>query len=412
MPGLQSIPAPLRKKLAAARRLASKKKKPLYLVGGAVRDLFLGRAVTDLDLAVEGDGVAFARALARELGARPRPHERFGTVTLELPDGSRLDVASTRAETYDTHGALPRVAAAPLEQDLARRDFTINAMALRIAPQRLPVLIDPFGGARDLERRTIRMLQEASPQDDPTRAFRAVRYANRLRFRIDPGTRRWIGEAARLRAFDAVSGDRLRRELRLLFSEPDPARAVRLMGTLGIDRKVDPDLRHDAPVLASLRRAEGLSRRHPGTTTWLLFLLVWSGGLDPAAVERLSRRLSLAGEESRRLRSFFSLLADLREDPARASPSALLARGTCPDEIAAAAARLGGPAGRRLERALRVFSTRLAIGGADLIAAGIAAGPSIGGALKVTLAARRDGKISKREELAFAVREARRTETR
>jgi tRNA nucleotidyltransferase (CCA-adding enzyme) len=392
-----------------ARRLAVKKRLPLYLVGGAVRDLHLGRPVTDLDLAVEGDGMAFARALARELGARPSPHERFGTVTLEFPDGSRLDIASTRAETYDAPGALPRVAAAPLGRDLARRDFTINAIALQLAPRRRPVLIDPFGGARDIGSGTIRMLHETSPQDDPTRAFRAVRYANRLRFRIDPSTRRWIGQAARHGAFDEVSGDRMRRELRLLFSEPDCARAVRLMGALGIDRMVDPDLRHDKPVLASLRRAEGIARRQPGQTTWLLFLLVWSGELDPSARERLSRRLSLAGEAERRLRSFSALLGDLREDPSRVTPSALLERVTYPDEIAAAAALLGGAAGRRLERALRVSSTRLQIRGRDLIAAGIAAGPRIGLALKVTLAARRDGRIPSSGELAFAIREARGT---
>ncbi len=391
-----------------ARRLALRKQLPLYLVGGAVRDLLLGRSVTDLDLAVEGDGVAFARALAREVGARPSVHERFGTATLEFADGSRLDVASTRSETYEARGALPRVAAAPLVRDLARRDFTINAIALRLAPQSRPVLVDPFGGERDLERRTIRMLHEASALDDPTRAFRAVRYANRLGFRIDSRTRRWIGDAVERRAFDAVSGDRVRRELRLLFSESHRARAVRLMGALGIDRVVDPALRHDAPILASLRRGEGIARRHPGRTTWLLFLLVWSGALDPAARERLSRRLSLAGEEARKLRSLSTLLAELREEPSRATASSLLGRGYSSDEIAAAAARLDGPAGRRLERALRVSSTRLEIGGRHLIAAGIAAGPRIGRALEVTLAARRDGKISKREELAFALRMARR----
>ncbi len=406
-PDLRQLPPALRRRVEAARRLAVEKRLPLYLVGGAVRDLLLHRCVCDVDLTVQGDGIALGRSLARRLRARPHPHERFGTVTLEFDDGSRLDVASTRAENYEARGALPRVAAAPLDRDLARRDFTINAMALRIAPQRRPVLIDPFGGARDLESKTIRMLHEASPLDDPTRAFRAVRYANRLRFRIDSRTRRWIAGAARLGAFDSVSGDRIRRELRLLFSEPERARAVRLMGALGIARAVDPALRHDAPILASLRRAEGLARRHPGRTTWLLFLFVWSGALDAAALERLSRRLSLAGEEGKRLRSFSSLLGDLRMDPSRATPSALLARGSCPDEIAAAAALLGGPAGRRLDRALRVSSTRLTIGGRDLIAAGIVAGPRIGHALRVTLSARRDGKISRREELAFAVRAAR-----
>ncbi len=374
-----------------------------------MRDLLLHRRVFDVDLAVEGDGVAFGRSLARRLRARPRAHERFGTVTLEFDDGSRLDVATTRAETYETRGALPRVAAAPLERDLARRDFTINAMALRIAPQRRPVLIDPFGGARDLQRETIRMLHEASPLDDPTRALRAVRYANRLRFRIDARTRRWIASAVRLDALDAVSGDRIRRELQLLLSEPDRARAVRLLGALGIARAVDPALRHDPPTLASLRRAEEIARRYPGRTTWLLFLLAWCGALDAAALARLSRRLSLAGEEERRLRSFPAFLGELREDPSGATPSALLARGACPEEIAAAAALLGGPAGRRLDRALRASLTRLSIGGRDLVAAGIAPGPRIGHALNVTLSARRDGKISRREELAFAVRAARRT---
>jgi hypothetical protein len=183
---------------------------------------------------------------------------------------------------------------------------------------------------------------------------------------------------------------------------------VRLMGTIGIDNTVDPALRHDAQTLASLRRAEAFARRHPGRTTWLLFLLVWAAGTDPAAVERLSRRLSLAGEDARRLRSFSALLGELREAPSLAAPSTLLARGAGPDEIAAAAALLGGPASRRLDRALRVFSTRLAIKGRDLVAAGIAVGPDIGRALRITLAARRDGRISGAQELAFAVATARR----
>ncbi len=373
-----------------------------------MRDLLLGRPVFDVDLAAEGEAIAFGKSLARRLRARARPHERFGTVTLEFDDGSRLDVASTRAETYEAHGALPRVAAAPLERDLARRDFTINAIAVRIAPRRRPVLIDPFGGARDLARKIIRMLHEASPRDDPTRALRAVRYANRLRFRIDSRTRRWIGDAARLGAFDAVSGDRIRRELKLLLSEPGRAGAARLLGALGIARAIDPALKHDATILKRLRAAEDIARRHPGRTTWLLFLLVWSGSFDAGERERLSRRLSLAGAEERGLRSFASLLADLRADSPRATPSVLLARGSSPDEIAAAAVLLGGAAARRMDRALRISSTRLSIGGRDLIAAGVSAGPRVGHALRATLSARRDGKISRGEELAFALRAARR----
>lgn len=365
----------------------------------------LGQPVRDLDLAVEGDGVAFGKALARPLGARPRVHERFGTVALELGDGSRVDVASTRAETYESRGALPRVTPAPLARDLARRDFTINAMAIRLVPGR-PALLDPLGGARDIEKKLVRMLHRGSPVDDPTRALRAVRYANRLGFRIEARTRGWIDRAVRTGAFEAVSGDRLRRELRLLFAEENRARAVALLCSLGLERGIDPVLSCGPGALRSLRRAEKIAARHPGMTGWLLYLLAWAGRLKPAQAEALARRLSLAGEERKRLLGWPAALAQLRREATRITPSRALASGFSADEVAAAAALGIRGGGRRLENILDALETRLSIRGRDLIAAGVPAGPRIGRALEVTLRALRDGRVSRQGELAFAVRAA------
>jgi tRNA nucleotidyltransferase (CCA-adding enzyme) len=366
-----------------------------------VRDLFLRRPLIDVDVVVEGDAPAFARRLAGALGVPARVHERFGTATLPLPGAGQLDVAGSRRETYAGPGALPRVEPAPVEEDLGRRDFTINAMALELEPGRR--LLDPFGGKADLERRVVRMLHPASAIDDPTRAFRAARYANRLGFRVDRATRGWIAQASRSRAFDAVSGDRLRRELRLLFSEENRAGAARLLRDLGLDESIDPALPRDASILRRLRRAEAIAGRHPGETTWLLYLLAWTSRLDHAAQERLARRLSLAGEEARKIRSWPQVFEALRAEGPGKSPSRTLARGVSADELAAAAATLAGTTGRRLERALAARKTRLAIAGRDLLAAGVPAGREIGEALKATLSARQDGKISRRQELAFAL---------
>jgi len=370
-----------------------------------VRDLFLGRAPVDLDMVVVGDGPAFARRLGRALSVPVRVHERFGTATLRIPGVGPLDVARSRRETYAGPGALPRVEPAPVAEDLGRRDFTINAMALELAPGRR--LLDPFGGRADLARRVVRMLHSQSAIDDPTRAFRAVRYANRLGFRVDSQTRRAIARASGSGAFDAVSGDRLRRELRLLFAEEDRAGAVALLRALGLDRMIDPALPREASVLPRMRRAEAIAARHPGQTSWLLYLLVWTSGLDDSARERLSRRLSLTGDEALGLRTWPAVFEALRAGGPAQSPSTILAHESSVDVLAAAAATVGGVLGRRLETALGARQTRLTIGGKDLLAAGLPAGREIGEALEATLSARRNGKISPRQELAFALTTAR-----
>jgi tRNA nucleotidyltransferase (CCA-adding enzyme) len=393
--------------LALPRTLARREGLRLFVVGGAVRDLLLRRPVEDVDLAVEGDAVLFARRLAAELRIRPRLHERFGTATLELPGGSRIDLATTRRESYERAGALPRVRPGPIEEDLMRRDFTIHAMALEIAPGRRMRLLDPSGGRRDLRSRLLRMLHPESPFDDPTRAFRAARYANRLGFQVETTTRAWIRKAVRARAFDAVSGDRLRREVRLLFSEKNRAGAVAWMGRLHLASTLHPSLRSGAAVAAPLRCVERLAVGMRVRTTWLLYLLIWARPLSARDLEALSRRLDLTGEERRTLLEWRKTRKTLALG-LRGRTVWRPVTGVSPDELLAAAALLPGRLDRRrLRRMLSAKPLSLAIQGRDLLAAGVPSGPVIGRALAQTLSARRRHAISRKEELEYALQTAR-----
>ena len=162
----------------------------VYLVGGTVRDLLLGEPSFDVDIAVEGDAIALAEALAQALGGRVRTHRKFGTAAVFYGERGRVDVVTARTESYDAPAVLPSVEHAGIHDDLFRRDFTINAMAVSLREDDLGQLVDPFGGRTDLEARRIRVLHARSFVDDPTRIFRAVRYENRLGFRMDEETLR------------------------------------------------------------------------------------------------------------------------------------------------------------------------------------------------------------------------------
>ena len=380
----------------------------LFLVGGVVRDMLLGRPVKDLDFVVEGDAAGFARRIAAKLEGRVREHGRFQTAGVEIGDGIRIDVAAARRETYDSPGSLPRVAPASLPDDLARRDFTINAMALELSPAARPRLYDPLGGRRDLSRRRLAFLHPLSATDDPTRAFRAVRYANRLGFRIAPETAAAVAGALRAGAFDSVSGDRLRRVLELLFAELRPAAAVKRLGALGLVPALGARLPVSADSLRRLRRAERISQDWPSAGGWLLFLLVWASDRPVADLLGLAARLSLQGESGRAVRAWATTRRRLGQLRTQRRPSAIrrLLEGLSAPERGALAALLPRPAATRvLEVARR--PVRLRIGGRDLVAAGVPAGPGLGRALAATLAAREDGMISADEELDFALRRSR-----
>ena len=245
----------------------------VYLVGGTIRDLLLGEKSFDVDIAVEGDAIAFAYALAGALGGRATPHQRFGTAIVSYGDDERIDVVTTRTEFYDAPGALPMVERAGLREDLFRRDFTINAMAASLGTVDFGRLVDPYGGRADLDARVLRVLHNLSFIDDPTRIFRGVRYETRHGFRFEDHTARLLRGCIEMGLVGDLSSSRLRDELVALLEEPGAAAGIRRLGELGADRAIHPHLRGDDEAAALFARASELrdelgSTSRAGTSDW------------------------------------------------------------------------------------------------------------------------------------------------
>ncbi|MBI5243073.1 MAG: CCA tRNA nucleotidyltransferase [Elusimicrobia bacterium] len=230
----------MKRRLIFLAEEARRQRAALYAVGGCVRDWLLGRRTFDIDLAVEGDSQALARAAARLWGASLEVFDRFGTVCLRLSDGSRVDFARARAETYERPAALPRVQPASIHEDLRRRDFTLNAMARRITTDGLGDVLDPFGGRADLKAKLLRVLHPKSFEDDPTRIFRAARYAARFGLRVEEETARLIEDAVRKDTPGLLSRERIRQELLRTLEEDEPGPAMGLLKEWGLAKAIHP----------------------------------------------------------------------------------------------------------------------------------------------------------------------------
>jgi tRNA nucleotidyltransferase (CCA-adding enzyme) len=367
---------------------------PCYLVGGAVRDLLLGTDSLDLDIAVEGDAELVAAELGARLGGTVRTHGRFGTATVEA-DGLRLDLAGTRRESYPQPGALPEVEPASLTEDLGRRDFTINAMALSLGAADLGTIHDPQGGRDDLEAGLVRVLHPRSFEDDPTRLLRAVRYAARLGFAIEPDTERLAREAISDGALGTVSGQRVRDELMDLLAEVEAPRAVELMGELGLAEALQSGLRADPELVASAKLAAAETGADP-TLVALAALCRGSSDEIDAWVEGLGLEGAARDAVLRAARRGESLAGELRRDMPPSELHALLSPE--PPETLALALAHGARAEPVLEFVSRLRGVRLEIDGADLLAAGVPESPALGRALEATLALKLDGAVTGRDE--------------
>ncbi|MFQ5960326.1 MAG: CCA tRNA nucleotidyltransferase, partial [Candidatus Methylomirabilales bacterium] len=314
--------------IKSARILGERRGVAVYLVGGPVRDLMLGRASADLDLTVAGDGVAYARALAAHLGAQVTIHAQFGTATLILRDGLRLDVATARREKYLHPAALPQVFPGTIHDDLFRRDFTMNAMAVRVVP-RPGELLDPFGGRKDLIRGFLRVLHEESYRDDPTRIFRGARYAARYRLRFSPRDRRLIRDVLGEDVLQRLSRERLFRELRLVLDEPTPEAALKILQNRGVLKTLDPALTVDDTAVAQMRRVRHAWQRFNRVETssrprrWRIYLLVLLLCVPPTVRRRVAERLGVKGPPldalMAELRDFAFLQEQLQKQSLRAS---------------------------------------------------------------------------------------------
>jgi tRNA nucleotidyltransferase (CCA-adding enzyme) len=349
--------------LEAVREAATE---PVYLVGGAVRDLLLGRTRADVDLVVVGDAVA----LAARLGGAEKEHERFGTVKVDV-SGHEIDIATARTETYPEPGALPEVApASDIEADLARRDFAVNAMAIPL--QGAPRLIDPHRGRGDLEEGVLRVLHPRSFEDDPTRAIRAARYGSRFGFALEPET----FELLRRADLATVSADRRRAELERLAAEPTGRVGLGLLAGWGLI-----DLREGGVEL--MKAVEELLKQPEWAALVPREQALIAAALGPEGAERV-----LASMPTPRP-------GEAVEVAERRDPVELI---------------LGRALGASwLDRYLAVWSkVELEIDGADLIAAGVSQGPAIGRGLRAAKSKRLEGEISGREqELAAALEAAR-----
>jgi tRNA nucleotidyltransferase (CCA-adding enzyme) len=227
-----------------------------YAVGGFVRDLFLYRGDEDLDIVIEGDGIAFAREYGRISGARIHTHEKFGTAVIIYPDGFTIDVASARMEYYKFPAALPVVELSSIKLDLYRRDFTINTLAVQLNPERFGILIDFFNAQKDIKEKAIRVLHNLSFVEDPTRVFRAIRFEQRFGFTIGRLTTGLIQNAVRMDFFRELSGRRVFNELQLILQEENPAAAVARLNDFGLLRVVHPGLVCDKAMLARLNAVQ------------------------------------------------------------------------------------------------------------------------------------------------------------
>jgi tRNA nucleotidyltransferase (CCA-adding enzyme) len=372
----------------------------VYLVGGTVRDLMLQGEPPDFDFVVEGD----LETVIGALGVPSAAYDRFGTATVRL-DGHRYDFARARRETYSAPGALPDVEPAGIEEDLKRRDFTVNAMALGLGGPRAGSLLSVDAAREDLKRRQLRVLHDASFVDDPTRTLRLARYAGRLSFQVEPHTLQLLGAALAGGALRTVSGTRVGSELRLLAGEADPLGGFAALRRLGLDRALAPAFGLADPELA--RRA--LKLLPPDGDRAALVLAAACLGIDAAQLPRFLDGLAFeAGDRDTIVAAATEAepMAAALESARRPSEIATAVGERARPELVALAGAMG-PADKARRWLDDLRDVRLEIDGTDLLAAGVPAGPAVGVGLRAAWSAKLDGRVKGREaELAEALRAA------
>ncbi|MFH1648067.1 MAG: CCA tRNA nucleotidyltransferase [Chloroflexota bacterium] len=383
--------------IRAAGDLAQRRQQRLYLVGGVVRDLLLGRDNLDIDLVVEGDAIKLAEEIASTYRAKVTPHPRFGTARLEWK-GGRADLATARAESYAHPGALPTVQPGTINEDLARRDFTVNAMAEELNPRHYGELLDPHGGRRDIAARLVRVLHDRSFTDDATRIWRAIRYEQRLDFQIESATLKLLKRDINM--LSTVSGDRVRHELELVLKEESPEKSLRRAGELGVLGKLHPALRGDDWLAETF----ALARQGQADLSPQLYLSLLAYRLTAPELDSLISYLRLPKASAETLRDTLALKENIKElSTSGLSPSRIydLLHGHSPTAINALCLASGSPnAAGHCELYSGVLrNVHPSLTGEDLKKMGVPEGPGIKKILLKLREARLDGRVdSKRQE--------------
>ena len=393
MTHFDQLPNTQKRALDIVREEAAEKHCRPYLVGGPVRDLLLGRAFTDVDLTLEEDASTFARALAKRVSGRVRSHPQFMTYKVIANDLPEIDIATARKERYRQPGALPTVMSGHLNDDLLRRDFSINAVALDLATDQLK---DPANGVADIERRIVRVLHDESFADDPTRILRAIRFATRLGFAIDAHTRELLDRAIRDGALGTISKERVWRELLLAFDEPDAPAVVSALNDAGVLRAF---LTSPAPNLGTrLQQMRDAMANNPELDRAVLYTAaLLYGNASPVDLEgsglsqKRARNVMHIANELPRL---VDALAEARSDAQRFR----LLRHASPEMLSLIGATTPGERSH-VERFQDYRNFRLPLRGTDLE---VPLGPHVAKALERTREAVFTGEIAENEARSFA----------
>ena len=375
----------------------------VYLVGGMVRDVLLERPPGDPDLLVQEvlpamDAAArFGSLLAGALGGSVSAPSQFGTVKVEA-GGLAVDIATARRETYESSGALPTVRPGTIDGDMGRRDFTVNAIAVDLAPGRFGTILNSHGGVDDVNSRVLGVLHDDSFTDDPTRAFRAVRYEARLRLHMSMFTEASLRRS--LRHVDALSGDRVRHEFERIFAEPAPEAVLARADELGLLEAVLPGLTWSAAM-----REAAPSMREAGPTGYVALL---ASPLSQEDAEQLTERLNAPREWAKVIEDTVLVWEQLPHlAPADIAPSGVydLLESAAPEAVLAWAALSTGAVATRLRDYLdKLRHVRPLLTGDDLLALGVAQGPLVGELLRELLDARLDGLVRSRADEEALVR--------
>jgi len=393
----QYLPQHILKLVKNTSRLAYLSEQGLYLVGGVVRDLLLNHPNFDLDLVVEGDAVMLARQLAEATQAKLATHPQFGTAKLTCADFT-IDIATAREETYARPGALPTITPGTLNDDLRRRDFSINAMAISLIPSSYGELIDPYHGKDDLEQQLIRILHPKSFEDDATRILRAIRYEQRLGFNLETRTAQLLKESISM--LDTVSSDRIRHDLEAILREEYPEHALHRLDELGVLSRIGLPLEGGKHLAENFEKARALNK--PGQLL-SLYLCLAIYPLSQGENEQLRHHLNIPKKLARTLHDTLELkvhLPLLNKPSLKRSEIYYLLKGYEPlaiqanvlaSEFAAACYHLN-----LFLNELRYIKTYSS--GDDLAKLGVPPSPEAGTVLEKLLRAKLDGEIKTKEE--------------
>jgi tRNA nucleotidyltransferase (CCA-adding enzyme) len=394
----KQLPPELANFMWVAGELANSRGEKLYLVGGIVRDLLLGQANLDLDLVVEGNAIELAQQLKKINKGKITTHPRFNTAKLEWNNWS-VDLATARSETYDKPGALPTVTPSSIDEDLSRRDFTINAMAIRLNPGYYGKLVDPHNGRDDLQSKRIRILHEKSFTDDATRIWRALRYEQRLDFHLERRTLTLLQRDIPM--LETISADRIRYEIECILGEKYPEKVFSRAQELGVLAALHPSLKGNGWLKEKFERARRLCSPLPPEFDLYLALLAYP--LTIEETEGLVSRLNLSKSSAQTLRDTIAVKNKMRYlSTPGVSPSAIyqLLRGLSPSALVAnSLVTQSAVASQNIQLFLnRLKEIKVSLTGDDLIQMGIAPGPQIKEILDLLHKAKLNGKITTRQD--------------